>query len=185
MNKTELLGFEDRVAALETRIPKKGYISVPPAAFVPVDSNWRVLTTNYLANYEAFIVTCVGSVQLPQGATVTNITVYWRDIGTQAVMTRLRRLIIANTTTIWMWASQHLLPTLTINTTTQLLNTNTQYDPSNNILSFYAHASCSLLFLRFQRFIESFVYFFHIHIQWQEFTTNCSQCFSRNLSMVN
>ena len=91
MNKTELLGLEDRVAALETRIPKKGYISVPPAAFVPVDSNWRVLTTNYLANYETFIVTCFGSVQLPQGATVTNITVYWRDIGTQAVMTRLRR----------------------------------------------------------------------------------------------
>jgi len=80
MNKTELLGLEDRVAALETRIPKKGYISVPPAAFVPVDSTWQVLTTNYLANYEAFIVTCLGSVQLPQGATVTNITARARSV---------------------------------------------------------------------------------------------------------
>ena len=91
MNKTELVGLEDRVAALETRLPKKGYISVPPAAFVPFDSNWQVLTTNYLANYEATIVICMGAVQLPHGATVTNITVYWRDVGTQAVTIKLRR----------------------------------------------------------------------------------------------
>lgn len=91
MNKTELVGLEDRVVALETRIPQKGYISVPPAAFVPFDSNWQVLTTNYLANYETTFITCMGSVQLPHGATVTNITVYWRDVGTQAVMTKLRR----------------------------------------------------------------------------------------------
>jgi hypothetical protein len=96
MNKTELLDLEERVVALETRIPKKGYISVPPAAFVPFDSNWQVLTTNYLANYEITFVTCMGSVQLPHGATVTNITVYWRDVGTQAVMTRLRRHNLSN-----------------------------------------------------------------------------------------
>jgi hypothetical protein len=92
LNKTEfLLELEARIAALETRIPKDGYISVPPAAFVPVDNTKLVLTTNYLANYDASIAACVGSVQLPHGAAVTSVTVYWRDVGTQAVMTRLRR----------------------------------------------------------------------------------------------
>ncbi len=91
MNKTALFELEARVEALETRIPQIGYISVPPAAFVPVDSSWWVLTTNYLANYEATITTLLGAVQLPHGAIVTNMTVHWRDVGTQAVMTSLRR----------------------------------------------------------------------------------------------
>jgi len=91
LNKTALYELEARVEALETRIPQIGYISVAPAAFAPVDSSWRVLTTNYLANFESTITTFVGSVQLPHGAIVTNMTVYWRDIGSQAVMSSLRR----------------------------------------------------------------------------------------------
>jgi hypothetical protein len=91
MNKTALTELEARVEALETRIPQIGYISVPPAAFVPFDSSRLVLTGNYLANYEGTITALYGAVQLPHGAMVTNMTVYWRDISTQAVMTSLRR----------------------------------------------------------------------------------------------
>jgi hypothetical protein len=91
LNKTGLYELEARVDALETRIPQVGYLSMPPAAFAPVDSSWHVLITNYLANYESAITTFVGAVHLPHGAIVTNMTVHWRDIGSQAVMSSLRR----------------------------------------------------------------------------------------------
>jgi hypothetical protein len=62
-----------------------GYVSVSPAAFVSVDSSDYTLTSNYLANYENALVTFVGAVQLPHGATLTNVTFFWRDKDTSLI----------------------------------------------------------------------------------------------------
>jgi len=93
INKTALLlELQDRVAALETRMPQKGYISVPAAAFNPYESAWDTRNSGYhLFNYDSFDAWFFGSVQLPHGATVTNFTTYWKDSGTNYVECDLRR----------------------------------------------------------------------------------------------
>jgi len=80
INKTAfLLELQDRVEAVETRIPKKGYLSVSPEAFTPEEDtmpywkSWRTLRG------DGFFAT---SLQLPHGATLTNMTVYLTDMVT-------------------------------------------------------------------------------------------------------
>jgi len=97
LNKTALLlELQSKVDSLnqtlETRIPKKGYISVPACAFVPSNSSQRVIYPwHALYNYESTGVICYGSVQLPHEATVTNVTFYWYDSGAYSMMFELLR----------------------------------------------------------------------------------------------
>ncbi len=70
------------------RTPRLGNISVPAAAFVPSSNtmNWRNLGT-LLRNYEiSGTATFYAAVQLPQGATVTNLTFYWFDNGIDSAL---------------------------------------------------------------------------------------------------
>lgn len=76
---------------VETRIPKKGYISVPAAAFVPYNNTFNVKTWDRLLNYENVTVSFFGSIQLPHGAIVKNVTFYWYDVGEEDLMFRLVR----------------------------------------------------------------------------------------------
>jgi len=68
--------LQSKVNALESRIPKKGYISISPTAFTPYDeltsySKW----SEYMYGGGFFFA----GVQLPNGATITNITACIRD----------------------------------------------------------------------------------------------------------
>jgi hypothetical protein len=58
-----------------------GYISIPASAFVPaIPSSDFVLITETLQNREASRdLVFWGSVQLPHGVTITNVTAYWQD----------------------------------------------------------------------------------------------------------
>ena len=56
-----------------------GYISIPAAAFVSAYSDDYVYSTSYLMNLDTTSTYFYGSVQLPHGATVTNVTSYWYD----------------------------------------------------------------------------------------------------------
>jgi len=72
---------------------KAGNISVPAAAFAPAYDgyDWR----NYgsvLSNWEASgYAVFVTSVQLPHGATITNLTTYWMDSGIDTISCHLFR----------------------------------------------------------------------------------------------
>jgi hypothetical protein len=76
---TSLVELQSRVAALETRTPKKGYISVPPAAFTPM------FTTVTYEKYPGYIRgsgNFLAPVQLPNGAIVTKMSVSLTDSST-------------------------------------------------------------------------------------------------------
>ncbi len=63
-----------------TPVHKKGNISVPAAAFVSTFSTDRTMIAQHLYNYENTLATVfVASVQLPHGATITNMTFLWYD----------------------------------------------------------------------------------------------------------
>ena len=87
INKTTLLlELQDRIdslnGTLETRIPRKGSVSVPAAAFTSQNttSDWRNYGTS-LQNHEiSGNATFYAGVQLPHGATVTNLTSYYTDL---------------------------------------------------------------------------------------------------------
>jgi len=85
---TELAELQSIV---ETRVPKKGYISVPAAAFVPYNNTFNVRTLDRLLNYENVTVSFFGSIQLPHGAIVKSVTFYWYDVGEEDLMFRLVR----------------------------------------------------------------------------------------------
>ena len=97
INKTALLlELQSRVdflnEALETRIPKKGYISIPASAFVPESSYVNMRNNGWsLHNDENVTELFFGSVQLPNGANVTNVTFYWLDQGDENMVCRLWR----------------------------------------------------------------------------------------------
>ncbi len=86
INKTELL-FD-----LLDRVPRAGNISVPAAAFVPWSSTteWYILGGT-LYNNGGGGLTFYAPVQLPHGATVTNLTSCWYDKGNDYVFCRLQR----------------------------------------------------------------------------------------------
>jgi len=70
---------------------KAGNISVPAAAFVPCTNisyyNFGWVLFNWGSTWAVF----VASVQLPHGATVTNFTFYWYDIGNDDLHCELDR----------------------------------------------------------------------------------------------
>jgi len=68
--------LQSRVNALESRIPKKGYISISPTAFTP-SSNTQSYYKYYC--YLRGQGELWASLQLPDGATVTNMTVLLWD----------------------------------------------------------------------------------------------------------
>ena len=71
-----IYGLQSKVEALETRIPKKGYISISTAAFNPTDETSTYHLWGSALEGEGYFV---ADVQLPHGATVTNMTVYLYD----------------------------------------------------------------------------------------------------------
>jgi len=68
-----------------------GYVSVPAAAFVPWDNTFSFEISYYIKNKDAAARAFCGSVQLPNGATVTKLTYYWYDNGTYSVSLMLLR----------------------------------------------------------------------------------------------
>lgn len=82
----------DLNATLEARIPQKGYISVSAATFVASDNtaNWRC-SGGDLYHLETGGIHFYGAVQLPDGATVTNVTFHWSDWGGLNVQCQLKR----------------------------------------------------------------------------------------------
>jgi hypothetical protein len=100
MNYEDLFYLADRYGTSGTAINKtellccltKGNISVPAAAFNPFQSAWDTRNSGYhLFNYEGTMTWFFASVQLPDGATVTNFTTYWFDEGTASITCHLRR----------------------------------------------------------------------------------------------
>ncbi len=88
-------GLQAEVDSLNTRIPKKGCISVSAAAFVAQHSGvdfaiypWEALA---LTHAESWTVYFYGSAQLPDGATVKKVTSYWWDMGNENIVCRLKR----------------------------------------------------------------------------------------------
>jgi len=89
INKTALLlelqsKIESLNQTLETRIPKKGFLSVPAAAFVPCGTtyDWCNYGTT-LRNYDTVgWAVFYAALYLPQGVTVRNLTSYWYDNST-------------------------------------------------------------------------------------------------------
>ena len=71
-----IYGLQSRVEALESEMPKKGYISISPAAFNPTDETSMYILWGSVLEGEGYYV---ADVQLPHGATVTNMTVYVYD----------------------------------------------------------------------------------------------------------
>jgi hypothetical protein len=77
INKTALLlNLQQRVEALETRTPKKGYVSISPAAFTPQSNTQTYYKySSYLRGQGSFNT----GVQLPNGATLIKMTVLLID----------------------------------------------------------------------------------------------------------
>ena len=81
-----------------------GYISIPPAAF---DANYdSAFIANYLRNVGPAAADFYGSVQLPQGVTITNATSYWYDVDSQDIACYLCRTPI-NSSSFSIMASLH------------------------------------------------------------------------------
>jgi hypothetical protein len=80
INKTALLlELQSRIANLETRVPKKGYIFISPAAFTP-ESSSSTYGKNYIqlhgqGSFYAYL-------QVPDGVTLKNMTAYLVDFVT-------------------------------------------------------------------------------------------------------
>lgn len=60
-----------------------GYISIPAAAFESSENDDATFISSYILNIETTdTVYFVGSIQLPHGVTITNVTSYWYDANT-------------------------------------------------------------------------------------------------------
>jgi|YelNatPaOPRAMG01_1025707.scaffolds.fasta_scaffold37260_2 hypothetical protein len=71
-----LIELQSRVKALESRLPKKGYISISPAAFTPAfDTSTFLKGGSGLWGQGGFYV----GLQLPHGAIITNMSVLLTD----------------------------------------------------------------------------------------------------------
>jgi hypothetical protein len=57
-----------------------GYISIPASAFTSSDYQYDTYIGTVINNKDAVTVHFYGAVQLPHGATVTNVTSYWYDM---------------------------------------------------------------------------------------------------------
>ena len=69
-----------------------GYVSVPAAAFVPVNNTeTTIIVGNGFSTLDPSGSAFVGPVQLPHGATIMNVTLYWRDLGAEDLMILLCR----------------------------------------------------------------------------------------------
>jgi len=80
INKTALLlELQAKVEALETRVPKKGYVSLPPAAFVPESNTIQAYDIREASMKGGPSAWFHAPLQLPQGAIITNITAYLYD----------------------------------------------------------------------------------------------------------
>jgi len=60
----------------EPTATKTGYLSIPAAAFTPRDNDMYVKNEGYQLTGEGFFI---APVYLPNGATVVNLTYYWRN----------------------------------------------------------------------------------------------------------
>jgi hypothetical protein len=56
-----------------------GYVSVHASSFNPYDNTMNVFYGGGVSNFGATDATLYGSVQIPDGVTVTNVTFYWFD----------------------------------------------------------------------------------------------------------
>jgi len=87
-----IYGLQSRVEALEVRVPRKGYISVSPVAFMPVYG-----TAMYLKSLEAIYGGVLfAPVQLPNGAIITNVTAKFFDGSYHAIWLSLWRTALAD-----------------------------------------------------------------------------------------
>ena len=68
-----------------------GYVSVPAAAFVPGSSGWAYVCNGTYISLQDTYGQFYAPVELPHGATVTKVTVYWYDGGAGNVWCELRR----------------------------------------------------------------------------------------------
>jgi hypothetical protein len=82
-----------------------GYVSVPAAAFVSWDSTEATLIGNFLQNDDTTAVDFFAGVQLPHGATVTNVTFYWYDFDASLYMDFTLCRLIPTTTVRYVMAS--------------------------------------------------------------------------------
>jgi hypothetical protein len=69
-----------------------GYISIPAAAFISSYSSNIAIATD-IRNLGPTTVSLYASVQLPQGVTITNVTVYWYDSVSSDIIWNLWRTI--------------------------------------------------------------------------------------------
>lgn len=77
LNKTQLLlDLQSRVQALETRTPKKGYVSFPPSAFRP-ENDTQSYENGYMWLYGNGVF--LAYVHLPNGTKVMNMTAHLKD----------------------------------------------------------------------------------------------------------
>jgi hypothetical protein len=58
------------------------YISIPASAFVTSYNTDGALIDQEVRNQQTYTITFHGSIQLPHGATITNVTSYWHDVDT-------------------------------------------------------------------------------------------------------
>jgi hypothetical protein len=82
-----------------------GYVSVPGAAFVSWDSTEATLIGNFLQNDDTTAVDFFAGVQLPHGATVTNVTFYWYDFNASLNMDFTLCRLVPTTTVRYVMAS--------------------------------------------------------------------------------
>ncbi len=69
-----------------------GFISIPASAFVPTYNVDNVRIDNFLWNYEnSSYVFFMAPVQIPNNATITNVTSYWTDSGDSVIYCNLYR----------------------------------------------------------------------------------------------
>ncbi len=88
--------LQTKVGNLEVRLPQRGKMSIPAAAFVPdgdpqLVGDW-VNEGYYIANNDD-VYTAIFSapVQLPDGVTIIRVTSYWYDTGQTDIAVGLRR----------------------------------------------------------------------------------------------
>ena len=72
--------LQSTIEALESRLPERGNISVPASAFVPHSNQTQYAIDTRILNFDpVYDALFYGSVQLPDGAIITNVTAYWKD----------------------------------------------------------------------------------------------------------
>lgn len=116
----ETKGLPNRVKALETRIPQKGFMSISPIAFLPWNETQKFTRVGGGLVGSGISEGFVGSgafwanLQLPHGAIITNMTVYLTDgvtDGSIYVYLQRRNLPSSSSSTMaWVQTGHALAP---------------------------------------------------------------------------